>query len=98
MQFGEFGVGESGPACVGFVCRPLEAAFRRGPGIQPSAKALRAATSVRGSRLPPEWALVPAGRLGRTEDLIGPLLFLASAESRFVTGQVLYVDGGRTLV
>ncbi|MEU6252565.1 SDR family oxidoreductase [Streptomyces sp. NPDC047043] len=43
-------------------------------------------------------ALVPAGRLGRTEDLIGPLLFLASAESRFVTGQVLYVDGGRTLV
>jgi hypothetical protein len=35
-----------------------EAAFRRGPGIQPSAKALRAAVSVRGSRLPPEYALV----------------------------------------
>ena len=43
-------------------------------------------------------ALVPAGRLGRTGDLIGPVLFLASAESAFVTGQVLYVDGGRTLV
>lgn len=43
-------------------------------------------------------ALVPAGRLGRTDDLIGPLLFLASAESAFVTGQVLYADGGRTLV
>ncbi|NNN38094.1 SDR family oxidoreductase [Streptomyces sp. S3(2020)] len=43
-------------------------------------------------------ALVPAGRLGRPEDLTGPVLFLASAEAAFVTGQVLYVDGGRTLV
>lgn len=31
-----------------------DAALRRGPGIQPSANALRAAISVRGSRLPPE--------------------------------------------
>ncbi|MEU6374957.1 SDR family oxidoreductase [Streptomyces sp. NPDC046909] len=43
-------------------------------------------------------SLVPAGRLGRPDDLTGPVLFLASAESAFVTGQVLYVDGGRTLV
>ncbi|MGI5459976.1 SDR family NAD(P)-dependent oxidoreductase [Streptomyces sp. CA-249302] len=43
-------------------------------------------------------ALVPAERLGRPDDLIGPTLFLASAESGFVTGQVLYADGGRTLV
>ncbi|MET7575640.1 SDR family oxidoreductase [Streptomyces sp. NPDC005492] len=43
-------------------------------------------------------ALVPAGRLGRPEDLVGPTLFLASAEAEFVTGQVLYADGGRTLV
>lgn len=43
-------------------------------------------------------SLVPAGRLGTPEDLTGPILFLASARSAFVTGQVLYVDGGRTLV
>jgi NAD(P)-dependent dehydrogenase (short-subunit alcohol dehydrogenase family) len=43
-------------------------------------------------------ALVPAWRLGRPEDLTGPVLFPASAESAFVTGQVLYADGGRTLV
>jgi gluconate 5-dehydrogenase len=43
-------------------------------------------------------ALVPAGRLGRPDDLIGPTLFLSSAEAAFVTGQVLYADGGRTLV
>jgi gluconate 5-dehydrogenase len=42
--------------------------------------------------------LVPAGRLGRPEDLLGPVLFLASEEARFVTGHVLYADGGRTLV
>ncbi|MEU6199815.1 SDR family oxidoreductase [Streptomyces sp. NPDC047061] len=43
-------------------------------------------------------SLVPAGRLGRPADLTGPVLFLASDAAAFVTGQVLYVDGGRTLV
>jgi gluconate 5-dehydrogenase len=42
--------------------------------------------------------LVPAGRLGTPEDVVGAVLFLASARASFVTGQVLYVDGGRTLV
>jgi NAD(P)-dependent dehydrogenase (short-subunit alcohol dehydrogenase family) len=43
-------------------------------------------------------ALVPAGRLGVVEDVTGPALFLASRHAAFVTGHVLYVDGGRTLV
>lgn len=38
----------------------------------------------------------PLGRLGETADLVGPLLFLASDASAFVTGQILYVDGGYT--
>jgi gluconate 5-dehydrogenase len=42
--------------------------------------------------------LVPAGRLGTPEDVVGAVLFLASARAAFITGQVLYVDGGRTLV
>ena len=42
--------------------------------------------------------LVPAGRLGTTGDLTGPILFLCSAQSAFVTGHVMYADGGRTLV
>jgi gluconate 5-dehydrogenase len=41
---------------------------------------------------------VPAGRLGTPGDVVGPVLFLASRQATFVTGQVLYVDGGRTLV
>ncbi|HUQ56224.1 SDR family oxidoreductase [Lentzea sp.] len=43
-------------------------------------------------------ALVPAGRLGTVDDLVGPILFLCSDQAAFVTGHVLYVDGGRTLV
>ncbi|UWR85180.1 SDR family oxidoreductase [Phaeobacter inhibens] len=36
------------------------------------------------------------GRNGRMEDLDGPLLFLCSEASAYVTGQVLMVDGGFT--
>lgn len=37
---------------------------------------------------------IPAGRLGRTDDLIGALLFLASDASRYVSGITIPVDGG----
>ncbi|MHB1783133.1 MAG: SDR family oxidoreductase [Acidimicrobiales bacterium] len=40
----------------------------------------------------------PAGRWGDTSDLVGALIFLVSAASDFVNGQVLYVDGGMTSV
>jgi gluconate 5-dehydrogenase len=36
----------------------------------------------------------PAGRWGRTEELQGACIFLASAAADFVNGQILYVDGG----
>jgi len=36
----------------------------------------------------------PAGRWGRPEELVGAALFLASAASDFVNGQIVYVDGG----
>jgi NAD(P)-dependent dehydrogenase (short-subunit alcohol dehydrogenase family) len=37
---------------------------------------------------------IPAGRLGRDADLVGPAVFLASDASAFVTGHLLAVDGG----
>jgi gluconate 5-dehydrogenase len=36
----------------------------------------------------------PLGKLGDVRDLVGSAIFLASAAARFVTGQVLRVDGG----
>lgn len=41
-------------------------------------------------------ALTCIGRNGKLDDIDGPLLFLCSEASRFVTGQVLMVDGGMT--
>jgi NAD(P)-dependent dehydrogenase (short-subunit alcohol dehydrogenase family) len=45
-----------------------------------------------------EWVKerTPAQRFGEPRDLIGAAIFLASAASDFITGQVLYVDGGFT--
>ena len=38
----------------------------------------------------------PMGRLGQPEDLEGAIVYLASDAARFVTGHILYVDGGWT--
>ena len=39
---------------------------------------------------------IPLGRFAEPEDMVGPTIFLASAEAAMVTGQVLFVDGGNT--
>ena len=39
---------------------------------------------------------IPIGRLGEPEDFIGTVIFLSSKASDFMTGTVLYVDGGYT--
>lgn len=39
---------------------------------------------------------IPAGRLGRPSDVADAVAYLASSAADYVTGQVLYVDGGLT--
>ena len=45
-----------------------------------------------------EWGVAntPQRRLGKPEDMVGTALFLASPASAFLTGQIIYVDGGFT--
>jgi NAD(P)-dependent dehydrogenase (short-subunit alcohol dehydrogenase family) len=42
--------------------------------------------------------LIPAKRFGTLPEVVDPVLFLCSPHASFITGQVLYIDGGRTIV
>lgn len=41
---------------------------------------------------------VPLGRFGEPDDLLGTLMYLLSPASTYVTGQIIFVDGGKTTV
>lgn len=42
-------------------------------------------------------ACIPIGKLGQPEDIANAMLFLASREAGYITGQTIVVDGGSTL-
>lgn len=47
----------------------------------------------------PDWvaqqcARIPLGRVGELDELAGTAIYLASSASNYVTGQIIYVDGG----
>lgn len=62
------------------------------PGV--IATPMTAATREDPTRLESFMSRIPMGRVGETEDLVGPVIFLASDMSRYVTGITLAVDGG----
>ena len=41
---------------------------------------------------------IPAGRWGEPQDIAGPVIFLASAASQYVCGELLVVDGVRVIM
>jgi 3-oxoacyl-[acyl-carrier protein] reductase len=40
---------------------------------------------------------IPIGKIGKAADIVNAMLFLASAEAGYITGQTIVVDGGSTL-
>ena len=81
-EYGEYNIQCNGIG-PGYIATPQTAPLRE---IQPD-----------GSRHPFDSFIVaktPQNRWGTTEDLEGPIVFLASNASNFVNGHILYVDGG----
>jgi 3-oxoacyl-[acyl-carrier protein] reductase len=78
-------------------------AFEYAPrGVRVNSIAPAATTGERNLEYDPnydsKWAVVtPMGRVGTPDDYVGPAVFLASDLSRFMTGQLLNVDGGWSL-
>ena len=50
-----------------------------------------------GRRACPSWAGYPGGRLPEAEDIAHAVAFFADPATRFITGQVLIIDGGRSV-
>lgn len=64
------------------------------PAVVDTPMARRAATDPAISTYIAHRQPLDGGRIGRPDDIDGAVIYLLSAESRFVTGQVIAVDGG----
>jgi NAD(P)-dependent dehydrogenase (short-subunit alcohol dehydrogenase family) len=63
-----------------------------GPIVTPMTEKRRADPAVRARMV----SRIPLGRYGEAEEIAYGVLYLASDESRFVTGSELVIDGGWT--
>ena len=70
------------------------ASQRGGSRVRPHARHRRGVRRPRGPRV--RSGVVPLRRLGTPADIAGAVAFLAGPDSAYITGQVIYVDGGVT--
>lgn len=68
------------------------------PGIIETPQTLDSVNSLGAAGIAATAGTVPVRRTGQPTDIAHAHLYLASEEASFVTGQVLIVDGGRTLI
>ena len=67
-------------------------------GVEPGYILTQAMSLLAGADELQEMAsMIPKGELGKPEDIANTMLFLASDESAYITGQTIVVDGGSTL-
>ena len=62
----------------------------------PSFNGLKKRIADGADKLPMLAASIPAGRIGKPEEVADAILFVASNQASFITGQVLHVNGGKT--
>jgi NAD(P)-dependent dehydrogenase (short-subunit alcohol dehydrogenase family) len=98
-NFGQANYSASKSGLVGFG-RAL--AQRWAPRVRVNAVAPSLVDTPMTQAMPPEVlekmvARIPAGRIGTPEDVAGIVAFLASPEAAYITGQVLFACGGRSV-
>lgn len=67
------------------------------PGFIETAQSLSVEHSAGPEKMPRAIPLIPLRRIGRPDDIADVITFLASNAARYITGQVILVDGGLTL-
>jgi 3-oxoacyl-[acyl-carrier protein] reductase len=101
-SLGNFGQANYSASKAGLVGFGRALAQRWAPRVRVNALAPSLVDTPMTQAMPPEVlakmvARIPAGRIGSPDDVAGIVAFLASSEAAYVTGQVLYACGGRSV-
>ena len=95
------GEGPYGAAKAGVIALTQEVALSQAPAIRANCVAPGyVATRLTAGVVTTPWlrehveGRIPMGRVGQPDDLVGPVVFLCSGMSAYVTGATLAVDGG----
>jgi NAD(P)-dependent dehydrogenase (short-subunit alcohol dehydrogenase family) len=101
-SLGNFGQANYSASKAGLVGFGRALAQRWAPRVRVNAVAPSLVDTPMTQAMPPEVlaklvAKIPAGRIGTPDDVAGIVAFLASADAAYITGQVIYACGGRTV-
>jgi 3-oxoacyl-[acyl-carrier protein] reductase len=101
-SLGNFGQANYSASKAGLVGFGRALAQRWAPRVRVNAVAPSLVDTPMTQAMPPDVlaklvARIPAGRIGTPDDVAGIVAFLASPEAAYVTGQVIYACGGRTV-
>lgn len=100
------GFGAYGAAKAGVIALTKALARENGPSIRANVVApaavdtefLHGGTGRKQTEHKMDWdaylKMIPLGRIAEPLDIVGPILFLAGPASRYMTGQVLWINGG----